>query len=104
MFLDLGDRSDVELAQKLGKDVKDLTVNDVINNLTIPRKMLFEAIRDNYVYCRQDRRKTEEDISKLIRGCNELEQRVILYFISRMFEDPRLQKLRREVQRLEEYE
>ena len=101
MLMDVSDHSDEILAKKLNKDVKDLTVGDVIDNLSTTRKMLFEAIRDNYVYCRQNKYETEEDISKLIRGCNELEQRVVLYFISQIFEDPKVQKLRREIQRLE---
>lgn len=103
MFMDVSDFSDVMLAAKLGKGVKDLTVGDVIDNLPKPRKILFVTIRDNYVYCRQDRHETEEDISKLIRGCNELEQRIILYFMTQIFEDSKVQEIRREIQRLEDY-
>lgn len=100
--MDVSDRSDIELAGKLGKSYKDLTVADVIDNMPKVNKMIFEAIRDNYMFHRQNEQETIEDVRKLIQHCNELQRNVIIYFTHEMFHNEEWQRARRKINKLED--
>lgn len=104
--MDVSDRSDIELAEKLGKDADSLTVGDVIESLPKIKRMVLENIMDNYINGRQNKRETQEDISKLSPHLTEIEQHVILYLTNELFTNPKWQKIRREDKRLnkEEFE
>lgn len=100
--METGDRSDIELAAKLDKDPDKLTVGDVIESLATPKRMSLESIMDNYINGRQDKLDTEEDISRMLPHCTEIEQQVIMYLGEELFRNPKWQKIRREAMRLED--
>ena len=102
--MDVSDRSDMELAEKLGKDANSLTVGDVIESLPKVKRMLLEIIFDNYINGRQNKLETQDDISKLLPHLTGLEQKVILYLASELFTNPKWQKIRREAKKLNEEE
>lgn len=102
--MDVSDHSDIELAEKLGKDVNSLTVGDVIESLPKVKRMLLEIIMDNYINGRQNKCETQDDISKLLSHLTEVEQRVILYLANDLFTNPKWKKIRREALRLNKEE
>ena len=100
--MEVNDRSDIELAEKLGKDAEHLTVADVIESLPKIKRMVLENIMDNYINWRQDKLETQDDVSKLLPHLTEVEQHVVLYLTNDLFTNPKWQKVRREAKRINE--
>lgn len=100
--MDVSDRSDIELAEKVGKSYKDLTVSDVIDNMPTINRMIFETIRDNYMFHRQNEQETTEDFCKLLQHCNEVQTKVIIYYMHEMFNNEEWQRARREIDKRKE--
>lgn len=102
--MDVNDRSDIDLAKKLGKDADSLTVGDVIDSLPKVKRIVLENIMDNYINGRQNKLETQDDVSKLLPYLTEVEQHVILYLTSDLFANPKWQKIRREAIRMNKEE
>lgn len=100
--MDVNDRSDIDLAKKLGKDADRLTVGDVLDSLPKVKRMVLENIMDNYINGRQNKLETQGDVSKLLPYLTEVEQHVILYLTSDLFANPKWQQIRREAIRMNE--